>query len=99
MFHEILAKEILEVDSGHSRTWIRNFTVGGSTGVGTLSFAQISKLYTQYRLVDDKRPILTFVRLRYVRLTSDRPTQSGWVWSRLPLTATNWEVGGRSELQ
>ncbi|KAL0637110.1 hypothetical protein Q9L58_003933 [Maublancomyces gigas] len=29
---------------------------------------------------------------QYVRLTSDRPTQSGWVWSRLPLTATNWEI-------
>ena len=29
---------------------------------------------------------------RYVRLTSDRGSQSGWIFSRLPLTATNWEV-------
>lgn len=29
---------------------------------------------------------------RYVRLTSDRPSQAGWLFSRVPLTATNWEV-------
>ncbi|KAL9603884.1 MAG: hypothetical protein Q9219_000822, partial [cf. Caloplaca sp. 3 TL-2023] len=29
---------------------------------------------------------------RYVRLTSDRPSQEGWLFSRLPLTATNWEA-------
>ena len=29
---------------------------------------------------------------RYVRLTSDRGSQAGWIFSRLPLTATNWEV-------
>ena len=29
---------------------------------------------------------------RYIRLTSDRPSQEGWLFSRLPLTATNWEV-------
>ncbi len=29
---------------------------------------------------------------RYIRLTSDRPSQSGWLFSKLPLTATNWEV-------
>lgn len=29
---------------------------------------------------------------RYIRLTSDRPSQSGWLFSRVPLTATNWEV-------
>ncbi|KAG5915770.1 hypothetical protein E4U42_007915 [Claviceps africana] len=28
----------------------------------------------------------------YIRLTSDLPSQSGWLFSRLPLTATNWEV-------
>lgn len=30
--------------------------------------------------------------ISYVRLTSDRPSQSGWLFSRVPLTATNWEV-------
>jgi lectin, mannose-binding 2 len=25
-------------------------------------------------------------------LTSDRPSQTGWLFSRVPLTATNWEV-------
>jgi len=29
---------------------------------------------------------------KYVRLTSDRPSQSGWIFSRVPLTATNWEI-------
>ncbi|KAF4121230.1 lectin, mannose-binding 2 [Geosmithia morbida] len=28
----------------------------------------------------------------YVRLSSDRPSQSGWLFSRVPLTATNWQV-------
>ncbi|TWU73640.1 hypothetical protein ED733_003187 [Metarhizium rileyi] len=28
----------------------------------------------------------------YIRLTSDIPSQSGWLFSRVPLTATNWEV-------
>ncbi|KZF21596.1 putative lectin family integral membrane protein [Xylona heveae TC161] len=29
---------------------------------------------------------------QYIRLTSDRPSQQGWLFSRVPLTATNWEV-------
>jgi mannose-binding lectin 2 len=29
---------------------------------------------------------------RYIRLTSDIPSQSGWLFSRVPLTATNWEI-------
>ncbi|KAL8896862.1 MAG: hypothetical protein Q9207_007501, partial [Kuettlingeria erythrocarpa] len=29
---------------------------------------------------------------QYVRLTSDRQSQEGWLFSRLPLTATNWEI-------
>ncbi|KAF1344591.1 putative lectin family integral membrane protein [Delphinella strobiligena] len=29
---------------------------------------------------------------KYVRLTSDRPSQSGWIFSRVPLTATNWQI-------
>ncbi|KAI9675414.1 MAG: hypothetical protein M1817_001318 [Caeruleum heppii] len=29
---------------------------------------------------------------QYVRLTSDRPSQAGWIFSRVPLTATNWEI-------
>ncbi|KAF6838076.1 L-type lectin-like domain-containing protein [Colletotrichum plurivorum] len=28
----------------------------------------------------------------YIRLTSDRPSQTGWLFSRVPLTATNWEI-------
>lgn len=28
----------------------------------------------------------------YIRLTGDRQEQGGWLWSRLPLTATNWEL-------
>ncbi|OKL62147.1 hypothetical protein UA08_02999 [Talaromyces atroroseus] len=29
---------------------------------------------------------------QYVRLTSERQSQQGWIFSRLPLTATNWEI-------
>ncbi|KAI9733737.1 MAG: hypothetical protein M1818_007151 [Claussenomyces sp. TS43310] len=29
---------------------------------------------------------------KYVRLTPDRPSREGWVFSRVPLTATNWEI-------
>lgn len=28
----------------------------------------------------------------YIRLTSDRPSQTGWLFSRVPMTATNWEI-------
>ncbi|EYE97696.1 legume-like lectin family protein [Aspergillus ruber CBS 135680] len=35
----------------------------------------------------------TIVRAdQYIRLTSDRPSQQGWAFSRVPLTATNWEI-------
>lgn len=35
----------------------------------------------------------TIVRTdQYIRLTSDHPSQMGWLWSRVPLTATNWEI-------
>ncbi|KAK4942919.1 hypothetical protein LTR10_017495 [Elasticomyces elasticus] len=35
----------------------------------------------------------TLVRTdQYIRLASDTPSQSGWLFSRIPLTATNWEV-------
>ena len=29
---------------------------------------------------------------QYIRLTSAHPSQSGWIFSRVPLTATNWEI-------
>ncbi|KAL2004285.1 hypothetical protein VTN02DRAFT_4010 [Thermoascus thermophilus] len=29
---------------------------------------------------------------KYIRLTSDRQSQQGWIFSRVPLTATNWEI-------
>jgi len=28
----------------------------------------------------------------YIRLTGDRPSREGWLFSRVPLTATNWEI-------
>ncbi|KAI5465599.1 concanavalin A-like lectin/glucanase domain-containing protein [Mariannaea sp. PMI_226] len=28
----------------------------------------------------------------YIRLTSDRQSQTGWMYSRVPLTATNWQM-------
>lgn len=29
---------------------------------------------------------------QYVRLASDKPSRTGWIFSRVPLTATNWEI-------
>ncbi|CAL5869821.1 uncharacterized protein PFLUO_LOCUS4051 [Penicillium psychrofluorescens] len=29
---------------------------------------------------------------KYIRLTSDRASQQGWIFSRVPLTATNWQI-------
>ncbi|KAI9791117.1 MAG: hypothetical protein M1816_004348 [Peltula sp. TS41687] len=29
---------------------------------------------------------------QHIRLTSERASQQGWLWSRVPLTATNWET-------
>jgi len=29
---------------------------------------------------------------RYIRLTPELPSRSGWLFSRVPLTATNWEI-------
>ncbi|KAJ5758585.1 hypothetical protein N7520_005741 [Penicillium odoratum] len=29
---------------------------------------------------------------KYIRLTADRPSQQGWIFSRVPLTATNWQI-------
>ncbi|KAF2862459.1 vesicular integral-membrane protein VIP36 precursor [Piedraia hortae CBS 480.64] len=29
---------------------------------------------------------------QYIRLTSQYPSQAGWIFSRVPLTATNWEI-------
>ena len=29
---------------------------------------------------------------KHIRLTQDRPSQSGWLWSRLPLTPTSFEI-------
>ncbi|GAB7360124.1 hypothetical protein MBLNU230_g7887t1 [Neophaeotheca triangularis] len=35
----------------------------------------------------------TIVRAdKHMRLTSDHPSKSGWIFSRVPLTATNWEI-------
>jgi len=29
---------------------------------------------------------------KYIRLTPDKQSREGWLFSRVPLTATNWEV-------
>ncbi|KAJ5645984.1 hypothetical protein N7490_002356 [Penicillium lividum] len=29
---------------------------------------------------------------KYIRLTADRASQQGWIFSRVPLTATNWQI-------
>ncbi|KAJ4356492.1 uncharacterized protein N0V89_004526 [Didymosphaeria variabile] len=29
---------------------------------------------------------------KYIRLASDKPSRNGWIYSRVPLTATNWEI-------
>lgn len=35
----------------------------------------------------------TVIRVdQYIRLTGQQPSQAGWLYSRVPLTATNWEI-------
>ncbi|KAI5356793.1 Putative legume-like lectin, concanavalin A-like lectin/glucanase domain superfamily [Septoria linicola] len=29
---------------------------------------------------------------QYIRLTANQPSQAGWIYSRVPLTASNWEI-------
>ncbi|KAL7418348.1 hypothetical protein Q5752_006806 [Cryptotrichosporon argae] len=29
---------------------------------------------------------------KHVRLTQDKPSQTGWLWSRMPLTVSNWQI-------
>lgn len=29
---------------------------------------------------------------KHVRLTQDKPSQKGWLWSRMPLSVLNWQV-------
>jgi len=29
---------------------------------------------------------------KYIRLTGEYGSRAGWIYSRVPLTATNWEV-------
>ena len=36
---------------------------------------------------------------KYIRLAADRPSQQGWIFSRVPLTATNWEVEVEFKIQ
>ncbi|KAL4933526.1 legume-like lectin family protein [Aspergillus undulatus] len=36
---------------------------------------------------------------KYIRLTADRPSQQGWIFSRVPLTATNWEIEFEFQIQ
>lgn len=42
--------------------------------------------------LDCTRKYSLTLSFRYIRLTSDRQNQNGYLWSRLPLTATNWEI-------
>ena len=48
---------------------------------------------TSMSLPGERRPPQAgLTSLRYIRLTSDRPSLTGWLFSRVPLTATNWEI-------
>ena len=29
---------------------------------------------------------------KHVRLTQDKPSQKGWLWSRMPLSVLNWQM-------
>lgn len=29
---------------------------------------------------------------KHIRLTQDRQSEMGWLWSRLPLTASSWQI-------
>jgi hypothetical protein len=29
---------------------------------------------------------------KHIRLTQDRQSEAGWLWSRMPLGVTNWQI-------
>lgn len=68
---------------GHAKPMVRLWRKHNST---RRSVRVAIQLHTGHELISG----------RYIRLTSDRPSQEGWIFSRVPLTATNWEVGPRA---
>lgn len=75
-----------------SPTWIQTCRAAGSTLGETPSFEQIRMppefLHVGFCMCGE----VLNQWASYIRLTSDRPSQAGWLFSRVPLTATNWEV-------
>ena len=64
--------------------------VDTSSSEKTPSYEQISKNTTVEQEAKARSEVLDY---RYIRLTSDMQGQSGWLFSRMPITATNWMVG------
>ncbi len=75
-----------------SRIWTRTCKVDGLITEEIPSFEQTSKRPPTYL---SEFSLIWYLQ-RYIRLTSERPSQRGWLFSRLPLTATNWEVRVRA---
>ncbi|KAI9679616.1 MAG: hypothetical protein M1829_001578 [Trizodia sp. TS-e1964] len=68
------------LDSDMQSRW---FDFGGNTIIRADQFVVLS-----IKMPSDS----LLIALRYIRLTSDAPSQQGWLFSRVPLTATNWEI-------
>lgn len=64
--------------------------VDTSSSEKTPSYEQTSKSTTVGEGAKARSEVLDY---RYIRLTSDLQGQSGWLFSRMPITATNWMVG------
>lgn len=76
---------------GCSHIWIPTWVTGGSILEETQLFARIG-IHALELAFGDFIGYQQSNLSRYVRLTSDRPSQRGWLFSRVPMTATNWQV-------
>ena len=84
------ASEYVTDENLRSHILILICKVDTSSSGKTPSYEQTSKNTTVGYGAKARSEVLDY---RYIRLTSDMQGQSGWLFSRMPITATNWMVG------
>lgn len=63
------------------------YRTGGGISVGILLLYVIS---LSIRMILLQPPLQN--TNKHVRLTQDKPSQSGWLWARMPLSVSNWQI-------
>jgi mannose-binding lectin 2 len=77
---------------------VRGLTLLATALPGHGHAEQVVRLWRRHHCA--RRPVRTSLWLssrqaytpRYIRLASDLPSRSGYLFSKIPLTATNWEI-------